>query len=329
MATTHKLEEILQIFLITCNRSTLLDNTLRQLQDSPFAACRFTILDNRSTDSTPEVVSRYREHFADYHVVRHNRNIGGDGNYLRAIELSTAMYTWVLCDDDNYDFADTADLIYALESCIYDLIYVASRSEVHLGWNWTGATTTKTLIRGGARYHRACAFWPGLIFRTQHFEDRFLHHAPYMFPAMKFINKSIDEDFSVYIPQREVVIRYEGSAPETSPLILYREWVISISLVADHDIKKTVIEQWTNLGFFRTLAFWIAMDRVRRTPGLFKCYVDILFALTPAKRMQLIFLFPLLLLPIPRSALVRSREFVYALMGRKRDDLPPVDCVGR
>jgi len=76
MENTNKLEEVLQIFLITCNRSLLLDNTLRQLRGSPFSACRFTILDNCSTDSTAEVVSRYYEHFSDYHVVRHNKNIG-------------------------------------------------------------------------------------------------------------------------------------------------------------------------------------------------------------------------------------------------------------
>lgn len=329
MGSTKKLEEVLQIFLITCNRSTLLDNTLRQLKDGPFSACRFTILDNCSTDSTAEVASRYSEYFSDYHVVRHNRNIGGDGNYLRAVELSTAMYTWVLCDDDNFDFSDTTDLVAAIEGTIYDLIYVASRSPVHLDWDSYGATTAKTLIRAGAKYHRACTFWPGLIFRTRLFEDRFMHHAPYMFPSMKFINKSIEEDFRVYIPKRETVLRFEGSEPEVSPLLLYREWVKNIAQVADREIKSKVIDQWTDRGFVKTLAFWIALDRARRTPGLFKCYVDIFFALMPSQRVKLLLLTPLLVVPIPKSALVRAREIVYRLMGANPEKLPPIDCSGR
>lgn len=329
MGGVKKLEEVLQIFLITCNRSALLDNTLRQLKDSPFSDCRFTILDNCSTDNTAEVAFRYCKHFSDYHVVRHNRNIGGDGNYLRAIEFSTGMYTWVLCDDDNFDFSDIADLVEAIISGDYDLIYVASRSPVHLGWDGYGATTAKALIRDGARYHRACTFWPALIFKTRLFEDRFLHHAPYMFPLMKFINKSIDEDFKVYIPKREIVLRFEGSAPEMSPLVLYREWVKNITLVVDSEIKDRVIEQWTDRGFLRTLAFWIAMDRARRTPGLSKCFVEILFALTPWQRARLLLLSPLLVVPVPKRALVRARETVYRLMGTDSKDLPPIDVIGR
>lgn len=325
-----RLESVLEIFLITYNRSACLDNTLRQLQGSPFAACRFTVLDNCSTDDTPEVTARYQGAFPNYRVIRHPRNIGGDYNYLRAIELSTMRYTWILCDDDNYDFTHADAVVDAVVSCEFDLVYVASRSSVQLGWQNFGTVRAKQLTLEGARYHRACAFWPSLIFRTEWYCTYCFAPAPHLFPSFKFINKSIDHDWLLYIAEHPVVIRSESSAMEQRPLMLYTEWVRNAALIADRRLRQYVIEQWTDQGFLKTLAFWIAVERAGRAEGYWKRLVDILFSLTPWQKMKFMLLLPVMLVPLPTSLLVRVRELVYRFLGHHDvKNLPPVQAVRR
>lgn len=319
------LENVLEIFLITYNRSSSLDNSLRQLKDSPFAACRFTVLDNCSTDNTPKVIARYSKHFPDCHMIRHPRNIGGDYNFLRAVELSTSRYTWILCDDDDYDFSNAQDVISAIESCMYDHIYVASRSSVQLGWKGFGEVRAQQLIIAGARVHRACAFWPSLIFRTEWYDTDCFAPAPHLFPSFKFISKMIEHNHMIYVSEHPIVIRGEVCASEQFPLKLYKEWVENAALINDNNLRRYVIEQWTDKGFMKTLCFWIAVDRAKRTEGYWKRLVDILFALAPIQKLKFMALLPVMIIPLPMSLLLRTREYVYRAMGHSDvKNLPPV-----
>lgn len=317
------LVDLLEIILLTCNRAACLDRTIRQLQDSPFSRCRLTVLDNCSTDDTPVVAARFSDSFPDYRIVRHGSNIGGDKNYLKAVEFSTSKYTWILCDDDNYDFRDAPDIIAAVESCRFDLVYVASRASFDLGWSGFGDTTVRRLMNEGARYHRACAFWPALIFKTERFESSCILHAPDLFPNLPFINKSISDDFRLYVARRGLIIRSDSRV--SSPLVLYKEWVKSAASISDRKLRGKVIDQWTDKGFLKSLCFWIALDRTNRTGGLTRRLVDIFLGLTHWQRFQFILLLPVMAVPIPKPVLLRAREMVYRLMGCKDvRTLPPV-----
>jgi glycosyltransferase involved in cell wall biosynthesis len=325
MNNVAPLETVLEIFLITYNRSACVDNTLMQLKDSPFAKCRFTVLDNCSTDTTPEITAKHHENFPDYHVIRHPRNIGGDYNFLRAIELSKSRYTWILCDDDNYDFTNAQDAIAAIESCMYDHIYVASRSSVQLGWNCFGEVRAQQLIIEGARFHRACAFWPSLIFRTEWYDVGCFAPAPHLFPSFRFINKILIHNHMIYVAEHQIVIRGEACTSEQSPLILYKEWVENAALIEDHKLRRYVIEQWTEKGFMRTLSFWIAVDRAKRAKGYWKRLVDILFALTPLQKLKFLTMLPVMIIPLPMSFLVYARKLLFKMMGHKDvKNLPPI-----
>jgi len=324
------LETVLELILITYNRSAFLDDTLRQLKDSPFAQCRLTVMDNCSTDETPTVVARYQDQFPNFHVIRHPRNIGGDYNYLRAIEVTTSCYTWIVCDDDDFDFTHAGDVISAIESCDFDLVYIASRSSVQLGWDGFGATTARQLTQEGARYHRACAFWPSLIFKSSLYDSFCYHKAPFMFPSMKFINKSLVDDFSVYVAEHEIVIRGEACTGEQRPLMMYREWVTNAAHIEDHALRQYVIEQWTDNGFLKTLCFWIAVEKSSRAPGYWQRLLDILFALTPSQKLKFLTLLPVMVIPIPMPLLLRARELAYRMLGhRDVKNLPPIEVVQR
>ena len=300
------LEELLAIQIITYNRSTCLDNTLRQLQQSPFVRCRITVLDDFSSDETPTIAAKYADKFPRYRVIRHQRNIGGDYNFLRARELSTSFYTWIVCDDDNFEFCHAQNVIEAIKTCAFDMLYVASRTV--LGWNGYGETRVSRVISDKAKYHRACSFWPSLIFRTEWFTTYCLAPAPYLFPSFRFINNSMTYDFWIYVSEYPLVIRSHGPAIEHSPLSLYREWVINAGLLSDLEMRRHVIEEWTDKGFIRTLAFWIALDKANKVDGLVKKIVDMFFAFTPMLRLKLLLLLPLMIIPIPKTLLIRARE---------------------
>src|SRR4051812_15580028 len=94
----------LEIFIFTYNRAESLKRTLLQLAAEPVRSCRITVLDNHSTDATPEVCTGARNFLPNLRHIRHSKNIGGLANYLRAIEVAEAKYTWVICDDDSFDF---------------------------------------------------------------------------------------------------------------------------------------------------------------------------------------------------------------------------------
>ncbi|MDD5285564.1 MAG: hypothetical protein PHD54_06870, partial [Desulfuromonadaceae bacterium] len=91
-----------------------------------------------------------------------------------------------------------------------------------------------------------------------------------------------------------------------------------------------VIDQWTDKGFLKTLFFWIAVDRAKRTEGYWKCLVDILFALTPWQKIKFMTLLPVMIIPLPIPLLIRARELVYRMMGHKDvKNLPPIQVENR
>jgi glycosyltransferase involved in cell wall biosynthesis len=326
----EKLHSLLEILVITFNRCHLLDNTLQQLLGSPFASCKITILDNCSADDTQLITARYKDLFPDYHIIRNNKNIGGDHNYLKAVEQATAFYTWVLCDDDNYDFSHAESAISVIVSCKYDLIYVSSRSKEQLNWDSFGETNVGRLIEEGANYHRAVTFFPAIIFRPEHFDCYCFFQATNLFPSMPFINKTVRYNLSIFVSQHEMVIRSIVNSMEMSPLYFFKEWAESLWSIDDVSLRGRVIEQCTDKGFLKTLAFWISLERSKKVRGYWKRLIDIFIAVTPRQRLKLLLLLPLMLIPLPLSLLLNARKSVYLLMGQKDlSKLPPTDYIPR
>src|SRR4051812_46629261 len=113
----------LELFVFTYNRANSLQAFLDAFSNSPFRDCRITVLDNCSTDRTPDVCRGMSGRFRDLRHIRHPKNIGGLANYLRAIELASTEYAWVLTDDDHFEF-DCEDLLEKLQSSSVDVVSV-------------------------------------------------------------------------------------------------------------------------------------------------------------------------------------------------------------
>jgi glycosyltransferase involved in cell wall biosynthesis len=90
----------LSVYLLTYNRPDLLKIALESilLQDCDDFAV--TVLDNASTDHTPDVVASYARKDPRVHYSRNPHNIGIMRNWNRAFELNTSKYISVYHDDD-------------------------------------------------------------------------------------------------------------------------------------------------------------------------------------------------------------------------------------
>ena len=115
----------LEIILITYNRYKYLKNTLENLfsENSPVRDFDITILNNKSTDGSTELIEEYRHKFNNIKHVINNRNIGGNGNIAKALTIAKKEYLWVICDDDLYEWDNWCEVEKAINDK-HDIIVV-------------------------------------------------------------------------------------------------------------------------------------------------------------------------------------------------------------
>ena len=100
-------EQLLDIVMITYNRAPQFEKTLAMIlaPESPVRNCAITILDNKSTDETPEIAKRCANSHPNVRHHVNNFNVGGNANIAKALEMYGATpYHWVICDDDVYNW---------------------------------------------------------------------------------------------------------------------------------------------------------------------------------------------------------------------------------
>ncbi len=99
------LKDKLQIILITYNRENALSRTLKCLLDhkSPVREVSIHVIDNKSSDSTKTVVEEFAAKHANLHYICNKYNVGLGGNLIKAMEIASKPYFWILCDDDKFN----------------------------------------------------------------------------------------------------------------------------------------------------------------------------------------------------------------------------------
>ena len=112
--------------LITFNRASHLEATLNAFLKAGLMNMRLHVLDNCSTDNTPEVVRDFQQAWPNLQYHRNVYNIGGNANILRSVELSDSVYHWCIGDDDQWLLDNVAELAQVLEQNQADII--------RLGW---------------------------------------------------------------------------------------------------------------------------------------------------------------------------------------------------
>jgi abequosyltransferase len=90
----------LTICIPTFNRAEFLPATLDSIAAQWGEDLEIAIADNASTDGTSEIVDQYRERLGAVRYFRWDANQGADRNYLKAVELATGDWCWLLGSDD-------------------------------------------------------------------------------------------------------------------------------------------------------------------------------------------------------------------------------------
>lgn len=263
------IEDKLELVLVTYNRAPYLENTLKQFLDSPFKNCKFTILDNCSPDDTPEICEKYSKLFPNMTIIRNHLNIGGNANITQGLRTSTSEYTWLLADDDSYNFNDCEDVINALLSDKYDFIHVSSpflptnkkegqekdlteiieeinpNREIH-------AVDLVNIIKG--KYFMDLAFISSYIFKTELINSddiiRAYDNVPNFFPQFALISKSVNENFLIYRAKHDLII--QGDNPENDAehtytyTKFYEGWLHSGLMLNDKKIRKIFYKNLDN-----------------------------------------------------------------------------------
>jgi glycosyltransferase involved in cell wall biosynthesis len=289
----------LEILLITYNRAAELDTTLAALHDSPFAGCRISVLDNASTDGTPAVCAHWAARFEDLRTVRHRRNIGGTPNYLRAVELAEARYTWILADDDELVFSDCQDVLDALERADVDIISVGSPGRA----DWTpGRTSMRQLLDADERLFHVLTFMPGVIFRTELWTDDDMAEgyraAADLYPQFPFLARQLERDASVLVSRTEIVRRGGWTTP-ISHLWWFVRWVRNVRTIEDRAVRRRLIGdvEHTRWRWVTTLAAAIAIERTNRPKEVRAEVAELFRTLEGTQRAWLVVCAPLALGP--------------------------------
>lgn len=314
------METKLGLYLVTYNRARFLEKTLTALLGSPFAGCKLTILDNCSTDDTPQVCAAFAGRFPHCRVVRHARNVTGNGNYLHAVEMADTEYVWVVCDDDNYDFGAAGDVIDAVERGGVDVILFWSplnrgfyrqgtterlpdtASPVSSEGAFRGVETSAGGLAGaGVPLHTVMSFWPSCIFRAQYFDSACLHSgyevAADCFPVFPFINKVLKEDARVYYSKRDMVVAMAGNYG-LRYLRYLTGWMRACRTIEDGKERAAVVRQvFAGRGMLKALTRAIMSARIERYEYTVMDLFTI-FCLVPfIDRVKMLALLPVLAVP--------------------------------
>ena len=234
------LNDTLEIILVTYNRARYLDATLEKLHGSPIANCKFTIIDNASTDATPDICAKHAPFFPKFRVRRNRFNVGISGNYLRALETAESEYTWILCDDDDYNFSNFDELSDAVTSGKYDLISVGVPNHTVLP---RGAEIRAPDLIQDRRYNffYTGSFIPATVFRTKLICPEMVLKGYYnihtIYSNLFFFVYAVKQNALVYVTKSDFVINRQENVGYR-PLHMVVGWLMVANLVKKED--KTI-----------------------------------------------------------------------------------------
>lgn len=91
---------LVSVLIPTYNRATTLGKTLDSIFSQSLQDFEIILVDDASTDSTPDLLASYRD--SRLHVYRNPTNLGQAGNAERCLSLATAPFVHYLYSDDYF-----------------------------------------------------------------------------------------------------------------------------------------------------------------------------------------------------------------------------------
>lgn len=247
---TTVLKDVLEIFIITYNREKYLKHTLEQVysKNSPIRDFQITILDNKSTDGTSELIDKAIADFPNSKHVIHNRNIGGNANIARCYELAKKEYFWILCDDDEIDWGGWNNVEKAILEENADCVVVS---------NYLHPKQNLAQLVG------QLSFVPAGIYKTVNLTDTVMQNIGFQisccFPQLALVCKLINDNKKIVVlddwivkmvMHLEVASYSRGMDSDKHPLMANMTWSIgflkTIQMLKDESKKNEIIEAYRN-----------------------------------------------------------------------------------
>jgi abequosyltransferase len=97
------LNPLISFCIPTRNRAVLLLETLTTLAAQADRKCEYVIVDGASQDTTAEIVEQFRRDGHRVVYFRRDEAIGVDRDILKAVELASGTYCWLMSDDDRLE----------------------------------------------------------------------------------------------------------------------------------------------------------------------------------------------------------------------------------
>jgi len=248
------LNEMLEIILVTYNRSRYLDETLGKLHQSPIANCRFTVIDNGSTDDTGTICAKHASFFPNFHVRRNPFNVGISGNYLRALETAISEYTWIICDDDDFDFSHFGEIVTAVTSRKYDIVSVGVPNHSVLP-RGTEIRAPDLIQDPRYNYFYTGSFIPCTIFRTKLVVPEMVLKGYYnihtIFSNLFFFVYAVKQNALIYVTKYDYIINRQENVGYR-PLHLVIGWIMVANQVkaTDQPIAKAMMREMLGGPFY-------------------------------------------------------------------------------
>ena len=239
--------EDVSIFIITYNRPQQLRETLSRLLGSPFAHCSITVLDNCSTDEACAAVQQeFLEPTLTFH--RNITNIGASANALQAFLMSRTPYTWVLCDDDLFDFSDVGDVEKILQDGAATLVMVGGhREDVRAGAGVTASPKQLMKLPVAVNYYRDLSFLPSTIYRTDFARAHIAagyDYCRFNYPHMALGLAAVSTEAPVYVSRHRLVTASIGTQSYTRSAQLDWWYDLSLTVTDVEERRRVLTSQW-------------------------------------------------------------------------------------
>jgi len=188
--------------------------------------------------------------FKKLEVITHKNNIGANANIIRAIEISEANYTWILCDDDTLQLDYLGDVIEILEEEKIDLIHVGAHKN-NLWADYAGQITgVRDAYEKGYHYFRFSSFLPCNIFKTSLFQNEFLidayNNITNGYPHMPFLLEQYKKNSLFYVSQKQLVVASETGQSYSHTQFCFWWLKTCLLLVDKKDVRNAFIDQWSS-----------------------------------------------------------------------------------
>lgn len=128
---------LLAICIPTWNRMDALKTQLNRIAHSLGSAVEVVVVDNGSDDSTWHYLcNEVEENRLALICFRNRFNIGVSANTVRALEASSAQWTWIIGDSHQLNFVDMGGkLLSELPDSRSDLIMLLDNGEISVAWH--------------------------------------------------------------------------------------------------------------------------------------------------------------------------------------------------